>query len=178
MAGMALAAGTLAVGAGAQVKAIAPGCTTSACDLQSEWLREAAQLASVVQAMPEDKFGFKPTPAQQTFAERAMHVAAVNLDILGTLGVAVPKPSINLKASTKADVTAALEQAQKYAMAVLEKLDDKQLAERIAAPAFMGPMASRQQIAYFLTAHSQDTYGQLVVYLRLNGITPPFSRQP
>jgi hypothetical protein len=42
----------------------------------------------------------------------------------------------------------------------------------------MGPMASRQQIAYFLTAHSQDTYGQLVVYLRLNGITPPFSRQP
>ena len=37
-------------------------------------------------------------------------------------------------------------------------------------------MASRQQIVYFLTAHSQDTYGQLVVYLRMNGIVPPASQ--
>jgi hypothetical protein len=39
-------------------------------------------------------------------------------------------------------------------------------------------MATRQRILYFLMTHSQDTYGQLVVYVRLNGITPPASRQP
>ena len=43
---------------------------------------------------------------------------------------------------------------------------------------FMGPKLSRQRVLYFLMTHSQDTYGQLVVYLRLNGITPPLSRQP
>jgi uncharacterized damage-inducible protein DinB len=42
----------------------------------------------------------------------------------------------------------------------------------------MGPKSSRQRIVYFLMMHNQDTYGQLVVYLRLNGITPPLSRQP
>ena len=50
--------------------------------------------------------------------------------------------------------------------------------ERGASPWFMGPMSTRQRILYFLMMHNQDTYGQLVVYLRLNGITPPASRQP
>ena len=43
---------------------------------------------------------------------------------------------------------------------------------------FMGPQVSRQRAVYFVMSHSQDTYGQLVVYARLNGITPPASRQP
>ena len=42
----------------------------------------------------------------------------------------------------------------------------------------MGPKVSRQRVLYFLMTHSQDAYGQLVVYARLNAITPPASRQP
>jgi hypothetical protein len=56
------------------------------------------------------------------------------------------------------------------------------LAARIDSPGpmgfFMGPQLSRQRVLYFLMTHSQDTYGQLVVYARLNGVTPPASRQP
>jgi hypothetical protein len=43
---------------------------------------------------------------------------------------------------------------------------------------FLGPKVSRQRVLYFLMTHSQDTYGQLVVYARLNGVIPPASRQP
>ena len=64
----------------------------------------------------------------------------------------------------------------------LSLLRRRGLLARIDSPGplgwFMGPKMSRQRALYFLMAHTQDTYGQLAVYLRLNGITPPLSRQP
>jgi uncharacterized damage-inducible protein DinB len=73
---------------------------------------------------------------------------------------------------------AAVQKVGDYGIAVIKEFSDQQLTGRVESPWFMGPMASRQRILYFLMTHSQDTYGQLVVYLRLNGITPPASRQP
>ena len=49
--------------------------------------------------------------------------------------------------------------------------------ERIASMPFLGPTASRLKVIYFSMQHTQDIYGQLVVYLRLNGITPPASNR-
>ena len=53
----------------------APPCTTVACDVQGDWARGYALLIGVAEAMPEDKYSAKPTPAQQSFGERLMHVA-------------------------------------------------------------------------------------------------------
>jgi len=153
-------------------------CATLACDIQSDWVRNNVMLYLVADAMPEDKYGFKPTPAQQTFGERVLHVASVNVDLLRTLGAKTSAPSLDLKAKSKADVIATLRQAGEYGTAVLREFNEQQLAERVRSPEFMGPMSSRERIVYFLITHSQDTYGQLVVYLRLNGIIPPLSRQP
>jgi len=72
----------------------------------------------------------------------------------------------------------ALQQAGEYGSAVIRELSEQQLMARVASPAFMAPVSTRQRMLYFLMMHSQDTSGQLVVYLRLNGITPPASRQP
>lgn len=73
---------------------------------------------------------------------------------------------------------AALRQATQYGTAMLKEFGETGLAQRVSSPEFMGPTASRQSVVYFLMAHCQDTDGQLVVYLRLNGIVPPLSRQP
>jgi len=48
----------------------------------------------------------------------------------------------------------------------------------VASLPFLGPTASRLRVIYFSMTHSQDIYGQLVVYLRLSGITPPASNRP
>ena len=48
---------------------------------------------------------------------------------------------------------------------------------RVASMPFLGPTASRLKVIYFSMQHTQDIYGQLVVYLRLNGITPPASNR-
>jgi len=153
-------------------------CSSISCDIQKDWLRNGFLLYGVADAMPEDKFGFKPTPAQQTFGERVLHSASTDISLLMTLGAKTPTPAIDMKATAKAGVLAALRQSGEYGTAVLKEFSDQQLAERVASPWFMGPTSSRQRIVYFLMTHSQDVYGQLAVYLRLNGITPPLSRQP
>ena len=157
--------------------AMAP-CSDVLCDVQKDWARNNGMFAITAQAMPKDKYGFKPTPAQQTFRQRVLHVASVNVDLLKTLGGKTSAPIINMNAAAKADVLRELQKSGDYGAALLKEFSQAQLAERVPSPPFMGPTSSRQQIFYFLMTHTQDTYGQLVVYLRLNGVTPPFSAQP
>ena len=59
---------------------------------------------------------------------------------------------------------------------MIKEFSDQQWVERVAPPPFMGPSASRARIIYFDMQHSSDMYGQFVVYVRLNGVTPPASR--
>jgi uncharacterized damage-inducible protein DinB len=153
----------------------APACATVACDVQGDWERTKTLILGIVNAMPDDKFGFKPTPAQGTFAERAIHIAQIDLALLGTIGAKTPAPMINAKATSKADVVAALQASYDYGTAVIKEFNDQQLVERVSSMPFLGPTASRLKVIYFSMQHTEDIYGQLVVYLRLNGITPPAS---
>jgi len=59
---------------------------------------------------------------------------------------------------------------------VLKEFDDEQLNERVIPPPYMGRSASRLRLIYGSMQHTLDIYGQIVVYLRLNGIVPPASR--
>jgi uncharacterized damage-inducible protein DinB len=155
-----------------------PACSTLACDVQGDWERTKSLVIGLVNAMPDDKWSFKPTPAQQTFAERAMHVAQIDLALFGTLGGKTPAPTLaNPKAVTKVEVVAALQSSFDYGAAVLKEFNDQQLVERIASMPFLGPSASRLKVISFSMQHTNDIYGQLVVYLRLNGITPPASNR-
>ena len=156
----------------------APTITTLAGDVQADWAIHKELLVNATDAMPDDKFGYKPTPAQRSYGEQIMHVVQINQFVAGVLGK-TPAPAINLKAATKADVMTALRQSMDYWEVVLKEFTDQQLNERVTTPAssFLGPSASRLRLIYQSMMHSQDIYGQMVVYLRLNGIVPPASRR-
>jgi uncharacterized damage-inducible protein DinB len=153
-------------------------CSNLSCEIQNDWTRNNVLLSLLAGAMPEDKYGFKPTKEEQSFGERVLHVADVNVSMLQGLGGKTAPPVIDPKATSKAAAMAALKTAGEYGIAVIKEFSDQQLTGRVASPPFMGPTSTRQRLLYFLMTHSQDTYGQLVVYARLNGITPPASRQP
>ena len=126
--------------------------------------------------MPEDKFSYKPTPAQRSYGEQIMPVVQADTLVLRMLGGKTPAPSVNLKATSKVDVMTALRQSFEFGEAVLREFSDQQLSERVTPPACMGPSASRLRVIYSSMQHTQDIYGQMVVYLRLNGV-PPASRR-
>jgi uncharacterized damage-inducible protein DinB len=155
----------------------APACTTIACDVQQDWDRLREQVINAADAMPEDKWDFKPTPAQQSFGERVMHIVTTDAALLRTLGGKTPAPMINAQAKSKADVMAALRQSYEYSTTLLKEFNDQQIAERVQSLPFLGATTSRNRVIYFDIGHTQDIYGQLVVYLRLNGVTPPASRR-
>ena len=142
-------------------------------DLTKDWAGQKALLVGLANAMPEDKYGFKPTPAQRSFGEHVLHIAQVNVMLTKALGGKTPEPAIDMKATTKAAMIKAMSDAFDYGAAVIAEFNNTSIQETIQAP-FMGP-STRARVMFFLNGHTQDTYGQMAVYLRLNGLTPPAS---
>lgn len=155
---------------------------TAPVTLQSEVLKDWSALKSTLHAiaaeMPAEKYTYRPTPAQQTFGERVVHIANVNAGILSTLdGGSTPKPAIDAKATTKDSALKALDDSFDYGVALLRTQTDTTLLQPVPSPPkFLGP-SSRARIVTFLVGHTWDIYGQLVVYLRLNGLVPPASQR-
>lgn len=154
-----------------------PACMNLACDMQASWAQSAQQLTAIADAMPEDKWNFKPTEPQRTFGQQVMHIVQVDSKLLAGLGGKTPPPQINMSATSKADVMAALKQSFAYGDALIKEFDDQGLLERVPG-IFLGPSASRVRLISFMLGHSQDIYGQMAVYLRLNGVVPPASNRP
>ena len=142
-------------------------------DLTKDWAGQKALLVGLANVMPEDKYGFKPTPAQRSFGEHVLHIAQVNVMLTKALGGKTPEPAIDMKATTKAAMIKAMSDAFDYGAAVIAEFNNTSIQETIQAP-FMGP-STRARVMFFLNGHTQDTYGQMAVYLRLNGLTPPAS---
>ena len=144
-------------------------------DLTKDWAGQKALLVGLASAVPEDKYGFKPTPVQRSFGEHVLHIAQINVMLTKALGGKTPEPAINMKATTKAEMIKAMSDAFDYGAKVIAEFNNTTIQETIQAP-FMGP-STRARIMFFLNGHTQDTYGQMVVYARMNGMVPPASRR-
>jgi uncharacterized damage-inducible protein DinB len=147
-------------------------------ELLKDWSALKTTMHRIADEMPADKYGFRPTDAQQTFGERTVHIAIVNVALLSALGeTAFPKPAIDPKATAKAAALNALDDSFDYGIALLKAQSDQTLLQPVGAPPqFLGP-SSRARIIGFLVGHTWDIYGQMAVYLRLNGHVPPASQR-
>jgi hypothetical protein len=141
------------------------------------------EMMGAVNAMPADKYNFAPSQAifkpeqgvkydtVRTFGQMVAHVAQANYYFYSTLGGA--KPDVDMKAignmTSKEDTVKALAASFAYG--------HKQIATLTAANAFASVKddQTKASMAAFGIAHGFDHYGQLVEYLRMNGIVPPAS---
>ena len=166
-------------GAAAALMVALPSAQTASLksDFIKEWTGQKAMLVKIAEAMPENKFSFKATPPQRDFGGHVMHIALINMMVLKTLGANATAPAINEKAASKADTIKAMSDSFDYGTAILNEQTDQTMAGTVQGPPWMGP-STRARIYAFLIGHTQDTYGQMVVYLRLNGLVPPASQRP
>ena len=175
---VALAAVVLLVGTPA-----APAQTLSG-DVLQDWQRMKQTMMGIGDAMPENQFDYASTPEQRTFGEQILHVAGGNVMLMGFLGAEASGPTVDrgntrtfgYTVTSKADVLQALSDSFDYGEAALREFDDDSLLERVAGPPFLGE-PSRVRLVYFVIGHAWDIYGQMAVYLRLNGVVPPASRR-
>jgi hypothetical protein len=142
------------------------------------------EFVSAADAMPEDKYSYAPTNGEfkgvRTFAQQVKHVAAINYMV----GAAIleEKPPVELggengpdSAKTKADIMKFLKDSFAYLHKVSATINEGNLLAPIKSP-FGSGMTTRLGMSTLIVGHCFDHYGQMVEYLRMNGIVPPASR--
>ncbi|MDE3245986.1 MAG: DinB family protein [Acidobacteriota bacterium] len=156
----------------------------AAVDGTFQWV--PGQFISAAEAMPEDKYDWVPTQGEfkeaRTFAQQVKHVAAVNYFVgAAILGEKPPvevgdpeKGPANLK--TKAEIVAYLKSSFDYARKAVQGITAKNGTKSLKSPFGQGT-TTPLGLATLLAFHGMDHYGQMVIYLRSNGIIPPASRK-
>ena len=185
---MSALAATAQMSAGGAAQAPAPGTiATPASAVDSLLSIVEMEMMGAVKAMPAEKYGFAPSaaifvPAQKTefatvrtFAQEVTHVAQANYFFYGM--VSGLKPDVDVKGlanlTGKDDAVAALAGSFAFAHKSIATLTAANAFEVLKA-GFPG-VQTRSTLASFGVAHAFDHYGQMVEYLRMNGIVPPAS---
>jgi uncharacterized damage-inducible protein DinB len=142
------------------------------------WNDIGRKLITMAEDFPEDKYDYKATPAERTFAENLLHVAGVNYYFTNAVRGEKPPAGEDPPRSqykTKADVVAFVKKSFADAAAAIGARGDKGMNE-IVVDAYSKEETHISDYAYGFIEHSGEHYGQLVVYYRLNAIIPPESR--
>jgi DinB superfamily len=143
-----------------------------------------SEFVPAAEAMPEDKYGFAPTNGEfkgvRTFGQQVKHVAAVNY--LVAAAILGEKPPVELggesgpdSVKSKADIVKFAKDSFAYAHKAVASITAANATADIKSPFGEGKV-TRMGMATVLAWHGFDHYGQMVEYLRMNGIIPPASR--
>jgi len=142
------------------------------------------ELVPAAEAMPEDKFEFAPTNGEfkgvRTFAQQIKHVAAVNYEIAAAILEEKSPVDINGEAgpasiTSKEDIIKYLKDSFAYVHKAIATINETNLTNTVRSPFGEGKV-TRLGLATAISWHAYDHYGQMVEYLRMNGIIPPASR--
>ena len=134
----------------------------------------AKNLLAAAQAMPADKYGFKPTPAQMSFGEIIAHIADDNGITCGAVGGKKSDAAKVSAADGKDKLVAALQASLTFCNAALAGLSDAKLADQVS---WYGSNTTRAMAAVGLIDDWSDHYAMQAMYLRLNGVLPPSAQQ-
>jgi hypothetical protein len=130
---------------------------------------------AAVEAMPAEKFSYKPSADQMTFGHLVAHMVESN-NAFCSLASAVPAPKVDEVKETdgKDKLVAALKASFAFCGDALAKMDDSKLGEMTEAH---GQQVSRARGALILAGSWADHYAETSMYLRLNGLLPPTAKK-
>jgi uncharacterized damage-inducible protein DinB len=154
-----------------------PPLTGSQAVLES-WNDIGRKLIVMAEDFPEDKYDFKPTPAQRSFAEQLLHAAGANYFFTNLAQGQKPPAGEDPKRDqykTKADVVAFVKKSFADGASAISAKGDKGMTDLLTDPD-SHRQVSVSDLAYGLIEHSGEHYGQLAVYYRVAGLVPPESR--
>jgi uncharacterized damage-inducible protein DinB len=142
------------------------------------------EFVPAAEAMPEDKYSFAPTNGEfkgvRTFAAQVKHVAAVNY--LVAAAILQEKPPVELggesgpsSVKSKEEIVKFLKDSFAYVHKAVGSINTSNQVSPIKSP-FGSGTTTRLGMATLVVGHCFDHYGQMVEYLRMNGVVPPASR--
>jgi uncharacterized damage-inducible protein DinB len=136
------------------------------------------KLVSLAQAVPAEKYTWRPAPGVRSIAEVYLHVAGVNFTVASSLGT-MPAPTSAPQAkdyetstTDKARIIDQLKQSFDYARAAIGKMSNADFKKPFKK---FGPDATEGDIVYLIVTHTHEHLGQSIAYARMNGVVPPWT---
>lgn len=145
--------------------------------LLDNWNDIGRKLIAMAEDFPADKYDFKATPAQRSFAEQLLHAAGANYFFINPVK-GLPMPTGDPKRSDFKDKAAVVEYVKTSfaaGAALIKSKGDSGLGDLYVDP-FANQPTRFSDMAWGSIEHSGEHYGQLVVYYRVAGLVPPESR--
>ena len=134
------------------------------------------RFVDLANAIPSEKFSWRPSADSRSFAEVFLHAAGERYAILKLMG-ATPPAGFDAKAfekstSDKSKIVDELNKSWQFAKTVIDGMSNADFAKLLPK---LGPQASAGDVVYLLVADAHEHLGQSVAYARVNGIVPPWT---
>ena len=175
--------GAGAIGVSAQTSDMAAADHTApSYDMKAQSLADLQMVqkkfVDLANAVPADKFTWRPSEDSRSFAEVFLHVAGERYQILA-LGGATPPAGFDGKTfekstTDKARIVDKLNQTWEFAQKTINGMSNADFAKLLPK---LGPQANAGDVVYILVADAHEHLGQLVAYARENGIVPPWTAE-
>ena len=170
-----IAAFALVIGTATAVSAQRAGNTASDA-VRAGWNSAKRNVLASAKTMPEAKYSFKPVDTVRTYGAILAHLAGANYEFCaGAKGEKTPYAEDYFEkiAKTPSEIAKALQESVAYCDAVYSALTDASAGEMVSV---FGDKQSRIAALMGNTNHNTEHYGNLVTYLRINGLVPPSSQ--
>lgn len=178
-----LAVGAESIGAVAQnSNTPATDQTAPSYDMKAQSLldlgRVQQKFVDLANAIPADKFTWRPSADSRSFAEVFLHVAGERYQILALMGATLPEgfngKTFEKSATDKAPIVAQLNRTWDFAQKAINGMTNADFAKLLPK---LGPQANAGDVVYILVSDAHEHLGQLVAYARVNGIVPPWTAE-
>lgn len=153
-----------------------PGVTGYRSEVMAEVMVQEDKFTRLAEAIPAEKYNWRPAPDVRSIAEVFMHVSAANFNIYKLVGTPPPSgfDSKNFEKSTtdKAKIIATLKESFAHAKAAIKATPDADLDKSMD---WFGGKNTERGILLFVVRHAAEHLGQSIAYARMAGVTPPWT---
>ncbi len=153
-----------------------PGVTGYRSEILAEVMVQEDKFTRLAEAIPADKYTWRPAPDVRSFAELFLHVSAANYNLYKLVGTP-PPADIDVKGlekstTDKTKVIATLKDSFAHAKKAIKAMSDTDLEKSLD---WFGGKNTQRGILLFIVRHAAEHLGQSIAYARVNGIVPPWT---
>jgi uncharacterized damage-inducible protein DinB len=144
---------------------------------EGEWGHVSRQLIALAEAIPADKYTWRPAPGVRSISEVYMHIALANFYLLSVTGPKMPpdvqSQDMEKTVTSKAEVIGYLKRSLDAVKTARAQLKPGDLQRQVQ---IMGKTVPVDGMYLRIIVHANEHMGQLIAYARMNGIVPPWSK--
>jgi len=153
-----------------------PGITGYRSEVMAEVILQESKFTRLAEAIPAEKYNWRPSPDVRSFAEVFLHVSAANYNLYKLVGTPVPEgldvKGLEKSTTDKARVVATLKDSFVHAKKALTAMKDADLEKSMD---WFGGKNTERGILLFILRHGAEHLGQSIAYARFVGIVPPWT---